>query len=513
MFNSMKSANRKGDEKGAERERPAGFRALAASGRRFGRDERGSVAIIFGLTAGVILALVGGAIDYGRAVTARDQIQKAVDASVLAAARVWQITNDMNTAEAHGLEYYDKNKPHAMASGVSGFSPDYVRNAIVMEASAVIQTPFLSLVLPEGYTVNARAEAQLAVGGNAETSLEIAMMLDVTGSMAGSKIENLKEAAKDLVDIVVWDDQRQYTSKIALVPFADAVNLGSTTLVDQVRGTVKSGSCSSSTAPCTYVNSNPTSSQWTWGVPATWFSWTRASGSTTRSKVSQYCVTERVGNNKYSDVAPTSAADRVGPWYSSTSTSSSELCGIVNTGDLEVNSVQPLINDRTALKRRIDKLTVGGPTSGHLGTAWAWYMLSPNWAYLWPNASRPVAYHTDKVQKIAILMTDGEYNSAYCRGVLANDSGSGSNSQQISCNASNAVSNSQAQQVCSAMKNGTGITVYTIGFDLGGNQTAINTLRNCASDQSKFYDAADGDALRQAFRDIALQIAKLRLSQ
>ena len=58
-----------------------------------------------------------------------------------------------------------------------------------------------------------------------------------------------------------------------------------------------------------------------------------------------------------------------------------------------------------------------------------------------------------------------------------------------------------------------GITVYTIGFDLGGNSTAINVLQNCASSPDKFYNASDGIELRQAFRDIALRLAQLRLSQ
>ena len=35
-----------------------------------------------------------------------------------------------------------------------------------------------------------------------------------------------------------------------------------------------------------------------------------------------------------------------------------------------------------------------------------------------------------------------------------------------------------------SMKNA-GITVYTVGFDLGGSTAAINMLRNCASDPSK----------------------------
>ncbi len=138
--------------------------------------------------------------------------------------------------------------------------------------------------------------------------------------------------------------------------------------------------------------------------------------------------------------------------------------------------------------------------------------MSPNWAYLWPTASQPKPYHTEKTQKIAILMTDGEYNTAHCNGVLSSNSSANGN-QRINCNANNANSDSQADQLCAAMKLNTGITVYTVGFALGGNNTAINTLRNCASDTTKFYEAEDGDALRLAFRDIALQIAKLRLSQ
>ena len=52
-----------------------------------------------------------------------------------------------------------------------------------------------------------------------------------------TKIDAVKKAAKDLIDIVVWDDQSQYTSRVALAPFADAVNVG-TTLAPLVRGTV-----------------------------------------------------------------------------------------------------------------------------------------------------------------------------------------------------------------------------------------------------------------------------------
>ena len=45
----------------------------------------------------------------------------------------------------------------------------------------------------------------------------------------------------------------------------------------------------------------------------------------------------------------------------------------------------------------------------------------------------------------------------------------------------------------------TGITVYTIGFQLGGSQEAIETLSGCASRPGQFYNADNGLQLRQAF--------------
>lgn len=49
------------------------------------------------------------------------------------------------------------------------------------------------------------------------------MMLDITGSMDGSKIRDLKDAAKDLIDIVLIQETRK--SRIALVPFSEPINI------------------------------------------------------------------------------------------------------------------------------------------------------------------------------------------------------------------------------------------------------------------------------------------------
>ena len=125
-----------------------------------------------------------------------------------------------------------------------------------------------------------------------------------------------------------------------------------------------------------------------------------------------------------------------------------------------------------------------------------------------------MAYGTDSVQKIAILMTDGEYNTQYDSNGISANYGSTTSCPQ----AANGCSTPQARSLCTAMK-AKGITIYTVGFQLGGNQTAIDTLSQCASpptsplDPVKFYNADDGDQLKQAFRDIALKLTSLYLSK
>jgi Mg-chelatase subunit ChlD len=120
-------------------------------------------------------------------------------------------------------------------------------------------------------------------------------------------------------------------------------------------------------------------------------------------------------------------------------------------------------------------------------------MLSPEWKDIWPEGSKPAAYDDEETMKIAILMTDGVYNVWY----NGDDNGNASE---------------QAVSLCAGMK-AKGITVYTVGFDLGSNETAIETLRSCATDPDHAYLANNGDELKQAFRDIALKTTDLYLSR
>ena len=100
-------------------------------------------------------------------------------------------------------------------------------------------------------------------------------------------------------------------------------------------------------------------------------------------------------------------------------------------------------------------------------------------------------------------MTDGGYNFTHdSNGIATAETGG---------NANAASSAEQAIAVYNNMKRNE-IEVYTVGFNLNSDPTAINTLTACASDASKFYDATDGSKLKAAFRDIALHVSALHLA-
>lgn len=440
----------------------------------FARDDRGSVGIVFGLMLTIMLVFVGASVDISRWLRARTQTWQALDSAVLAGARALQLDNE-NTVAATAMaqRFYNENvKRRVMLSNDSiAFAVSDAGTAISVTGSASIGTLFLRLIGVENLALFNLSDARmpkskLAIGANAESSVEIGLMLDVTGSMAGTKLSDMQAAAKNLVDIVVWQDQSTYTSRVALIPFSQAVNMG--TYAASVRG--------NPAATLTVAGSG------------------KYAQSTTYKLTS--CVSERTGTAAYTDQSPTEAP--VGPVYSKTGTCS------------PTQTVVPLTSDTELLKASIDSFVAGGSTAGHLGTAWTWYALSPNWSSVWPAASEPGSYGltttknrfgNPKLRKIAVLMTDGEYNIEYCSNGLTSGG---------SCSSANGASATQAAAMCSAMKDA-GLLVFTIGFQV--TDASKTFLQTCSSGAGYYYDAIDGAGLSQAFSDIALKIASLYLSQ
>jgi Mg-chelatase subunit ChlD len=153
------------------------------------------------------------------------------------------------------------------------------------------------------------------------------------------------------------------------------------------------------------------------------------------------------------------------------------------------SAVLPLTDDPDEVEDRIESLAAGGMTAGHLGIAWAWYLLSPNWADVWSSGSPASPYHDPDTLKAIIVMTDGEFNQRY-------EPGNGS-------------STNQAQLLCQNIKS-KGVMIFSVAFQ--APPSAQDVLRNCATSPSQYFDATDGAELRATFQRIAKRLTALRLS-
>ncbi len=306
-------------------------RASPRLAQRLADDRSGNVAIVFALTLMVLVQAAGGAVDYGRCLNARSQMQTALDAAVLAAGRVLQTSGgDQSAALRAARQYYDQLRSRLSASDGASFAVTGGGTAVEGVSSATIPTPFLHAMGIADLLVSASAKAVLEAGGNAGTSLEIALMLDITGSMAGQKIADLKLAAMDLINTVVWADQGTYSSRVAIAPFAARVSAAG-------YGTAVTG------------------------LPAaqTFFGQPR--------KLIQ-CVTERTGADALTDEAPENGR------YVSAYMGDAGAAAAANPGNYSSSgvcydpsasaTVMPLTSDRAALKAHVDGLRAGRRRAG-----------------------------------------------------------------------------------------------------------------------------------------------------
>ncbi len=448
------------------------MKRLKSIGRAIAESKSGNVALVFALVMPVMVTASLGVVDVSRATSARARLQDALDASALIAARSGAATDaDLQTQGSKALAANIVNMKDATLVA-SSFKNDTDGITILASASADVDTTILGLFSANKLAVSAASKIV-----RASNDVEVALVLDTSGSMAGSKIADLKTAASDLVDIVVQTAQTPYYSKVAIVSYATGVNVGS--YANSVRGTPTTGTCTHPGCQ-NFKFSNPWGQQDTYAINT--------------------CVSERSGGSAYTDDPPSTSL--LGPNYASPSNPCS------------TSPILPLTSNKTTLKTAISDLVAGGSTAGQVGVAWGWYLLAPNFGYLWPTSSTPAAYKKTKLIKAVVLMTDGEYNSVYCKGVIAQDAatGSGSSYDHINCNAPNGNAYGQAKTLCTNMKKA-GVIVYTVGLNVINTANAKDLISSCASDASHVYYPADGTALKDAFKSIAQSISDLRIAQ
>ena len=157
-------------------------------------------------------------------------------------------------------------------------------------------------------------------------------------------------------------------------------------------------------------------------------------------------------------------------------------------------SVTPLSDDKSALIAEVNSFEPRGGTAGHFGVQWGWNLVSDQWGNTWGNAGKPDGYDRvkeEKLLKAVVLMTDGVFNTAF----------HGQKSAE------------QATELCNAMKS-KGVVVFSVGFGLGGNATALQTLKTCATAGDDYFaDASNAQELDAAFSKFATKLTQLRIAK
>ena len=199
----------------------------------FRRDRRGNVAMMWALMGAVLIGLVGLTVDFTRAQTIRAQLQNAADGAALAAARgAANLTMAQRTAAARS---YFESEAGPLATGADFSLTDLGTDlGYRVNVSSEMTNGLTRLISNDNWTLNVSSEA-LRGGVN----MEVALVLDTTGSMAGTKITALRTAATNFVNAIVQDVQVPYYSKVALVTYSVGVNAG--TYATAVRGAIPGG--------------------------------------------------------------------------------------------------------------------------------------------------------------------------------------------------------------------------------------------------------------------------------
>lgn len=412
-------------------------------------NQRGSYAVIFALSLVPILIAIGAAVDLSQAYVVKQRLARALDAAGLAVGGQTGLTNAQLQQMAQN--YFNANFPDSKIGTPGAVNVTSSGNIVTLKASASVSTSIMGII---GITnLDVSSTSQITRMGK---KLEVVLVLDTTGSMSSSsKLTTMKTAANNLIDTVSAAAVTPGDVKIAIVPFAVDVNVGT-------------------------ANKNANWLKWEWTTPKYQYCYTTGKGRNKETICEDYpysitksswygCVIDRDQNY---DV---SVADAVTGNNATLYPADNESC--------TSETLMPLSYDWASLKSKITSLSAGGNTNTTIGMVWGWQMLTQG--AILSTASAPA----NNLDKVIVFLTDGENTENRFTG------------SQSSIDA-------RTQSACASIKSA-GIIIYTIRV-MDGNQTL---LKNCASDAGKYFSVTSASQLTTVFSAIAQALSNLRVSQ
>ncbi len=190
------------------------------------KNRSGNVAMMFGLMLVPLLGVIGLAVDTSRAYAVKYQLTNALDAAALAGGRNYSSANRDQIIR----DFFEANwKAGFHDSTVSPLSivDNPAVGSVTVSAQATMPTIFVQLLGVEDVNVTGEVQAM-----RNETTLEVALAIDTTGSMnsnddAGAKkMTSAISAANVLLNILFNNQDTSDQVYVSVVPFVQNVNVG-----------------------------------------------------------------------------------------------------------------------------------------------------------------------------------------------------------------------------------------------------------------------------------------------
>jgi Flp pilus assembly protein TadG len=477
---------------------------LLLSGGRFlrgFRSEGGAVAIWFAVLALPVAILAFGLIDVNRAGVEKRHLQDALDAATLMAARSNSTTNaQMQTIGGASLT---AQLVGATDATLISSSFKIVGSDVVGTATASVVPVIAKLWTSSDVTIG----AETTVRRGQDSPVELVMVLDTTGSMAGTKLTTLKSAAASLVDKLTVGGTASV--KIGVVPFAQYVNVGVANRnaswisvpADYSTTTTKKGSCTTVSTKTTCQTQTYACTKYTDGVaysatcsrsvncvttPITPVTTCTADKTTTTTYKFSGCV----GSPAYPKNVSDDDTSRVYP-------------GFLNLTC--ATTITPLTSTVSTVKAAITALTATGDTYIPSGLAWGFNMLSSAQP-LTDAAAYDATGQNRKPRKAMVLMTDGANSMLMNAGTGRHDVAPTPNPDSPATQA-----NTYTSELCANIK-AKNIELFTVAFNVT-DEGIKSILKSCATDESHYFDATDTAGLLVAFQNIADALTSLYIAR
>lgn len=197
--------------------------------RALWRDRRGAALPIMAAGLLPVLAGIGAAIDIGRIVVVRAQMQAGVDAGALAGARVFGLADNR---DQQVTAYFQANMPDGYA-GADPIEPSSVFDEVQgVNRVSVIATTDLPLVFMRLFGISTTTISVRSVAEMQPKPLEVMVVLDDTGSMDGSvsgggtRMAALRTAMYDFVDILHQGENRRADLAMGIITYTVTTNVG-----------------------------------------------------------------------------------------------------------------------------------------------------------------------------------------------------------------------------------------------------------------------------------------------